>query len=149
MEELCYAAFVEKYLDSKARPADRIREHVRSAYIEPALRRGDPTVAILAGDIVRDLHLTNRIPSVCAALRSWALLNENHLSIEKDEGPPSGQSTTVKITYRLPVAGSSLENAKAAALARWDAVRGVGREMYAQLGGGEAFLKAEREAWGE
>jgi hypothetical protein len=122
-----------------------IREHVRASYIEPAIRKGDPTVAILAGDIVKDLHLTNRTPAVCSALRSRAFLKENRLAIEKDEGPPKGVGTSVRITYRL----SDVPRPPTERMAAFDALRGLGKQTYAALGGGEAHLRAEREAWGD
>jgi 5-methylcytosine-specific restriction protein B len=81
--------------------ADRVREHARREYIDPARRRGDSTVRIVAGDVQRAVNLSNRAALVCQALKSHKFLKENHLVLEKWEGPPGGVSTTVKAVYRL------------------------------------------------
>ena len=56
--------------------ADRIRRHVRARYIDPVRRDGGNTVTIRAGDVARDLHLGNRVPTVCSALGSKLLLEQ-------------------------------------------------------------------------
>jgi hypothetical protein len=38
--------------------ADQVREHVRHQYIEPARRRGDSTVRIVAGDVQKAVRLS-------------------------------------------------------------------------------------------
>jgi hypothetical protein len=58
-------------------------------YVEPALRRGDSTLEIVAGNVHKSLGLNNRVPIVCQALKSRDFLDENHLEIEKIEGPSS------------------------------------------------------------
>ncbi len=50
--------------------ADQIREYVWIRYIEPARHRGDATVSIKSGDVVKGLNLKNKTPNVCTALRS-------------------------------------------------------------------------------
>jgi len=35
------------------------------------------------------------------------------------------------------------------AITSWDELRGIGKETFEALGGGEAFIKSEREAWGD
>src|ERR1035438_5260600 len=81
--------------------ADRVREHARREYIEPARRRREPTVRIVAGEVQKAVRLSNRVALVCQALKSHKFLDENHLVLEKWDGPPSGMSTTVIFTYRL------------------------------------------------
>src|ERR1035438_3427564 len=78
--------------------ADRVREHARHEYIEPARRRRDPTVRIVAGEVQKAVRLSNRVALVCQALKSHKFLEENHLVLEKWDGPPSGMSTTVIFT---------------------------------------------------
>jgi hypothetical protein len=83
------------------RYADQVREHARQVYIEPARRRGDSTVRIVAGDVQKAVRLVHRTALVCQALRSHKFIEENHLALQKWDGPPSGMSTTVTFTYRL------------------------------------------------
>jgi hypothetical protein len=85
----------------QVRYADQVREHARHEYIEPARRRGDSAVRIVAGDVQKAVRLVNRTALVCQALKSHKFLEENHLALEKWDGPPSGMSTTVTFTYRL------------------------------------------------
>src|ERR1700722_16593342 len=88
---------------------EKSREYASQEYVEPARRRGDSTVQITAGDIHKALGFRNRVPTVCQALQSKKFLEENQLVLEKIEGPPSGQSTTVAFTYRLKDGGQCRE----------------------------------------
>jgi len=127
--------------------AEQVREHARLEYIEPARRRNQATVRILAGDVQKAVHLHNRVPLVCQALKSHKFLDENHLILEKWEGPPSGMSTTVTFTYRLLDAGQSepAEPAESPLLK----LRGIAKDVFQSLGGGEAFIRKEREQFAE
>ena len=124
--------------------ATDIREYARAKYVEPARARRESTIRIVAGEVHKGVRLSNRVPQVCQALKSQKFLNENHLVLEKLEGPPSGLSTTVTFTYRLldeagqpPVIGS----------ADWSfgGLRGIAKDVFKSLGGGEAFIRKERE----
>jgi hypothetical protein len=119
-----------------------VQKHVRERYVDPARRRGEMTVRVVAGDIHRALKLENRIPLVCNAIKSHKFLDENHLAIEKIEGPPSGQSTTVTVTYRvLPEAPSATGKQPHPLLA----LRAAGKQLFDELGGGENYIRAMRE----
>ena len=123
--------------------ADRVREHARREYVEPARRRRDPTVRIVAGEVQKAVRLSNRVALVCQALKSHKFLDENHLVLEKWDGPPSGMSTTVTFTYRLlDEAGQTSSQP-----AEWPflRLRGIGKDVFQSLGGGEAFIRKERE----
>jgi hypothetical protein len=120
---------------------DRIREYVRRQYIEPARKRGDITVRIVAGDVHKALRLQNRSPQVCSALRSRKFLEENRLALEKAEGPPGGASTTMKFTYRMLDVAPARSGSDDPLMRLW----GIGREVFQSLGGGEAFIRSERE----
>jgi hypothetical protein len=122
--------------------ADQVREYARVTYIEPARKRHESTVRIMAGDVHKALHLEGRVPSVCQALGGSKFLEENHLTLEKREGPPSGQSTTVVFTYRLVDEQAIPDEMQDSPLLRlW----GIGKEVFESLGGGEAFIRRERE----
>jgi hypothetical protein len=111
-------------------------------YIEPARARHESSVRIVAGDVQKAVRLNNRVPLICQALKSSKFLDENHLVLEKWEGPPSGMSTTVVFTFRL-----LNEAANAAPRPEWPfaKLRGIAKEAFSSLGGGEAFIRQERE----
>ena len=122
---------------------DRVREFARLKYIEPAKARHESTVRIVAGEVHKAVQLSNRVPLVCQALKSRKFLNENDLVLEKREGPPSGMGTTVAYTYRL----LNDDRKEANPQPEWPflKLRGVAKEVFTSLGGGEAFIQKERE----
>jgi hypothetical protein len=112
-------------------------------YIEPGRRRRDITVRIVAGEVHRELGLNNRFPTVCNALSARKFLEENRLVLEKREGPPKGLGSRVAFTFRLldePVPASG-EPAQPSLMS----LRGIGKEIFQSLGGGEAFIRRGRE----
>jgi len=121
--------------------ADRVREYARLQYVEPARRRHQSTVKIVAGEVHKALHLDGRVPAVCAALKGPKFLTENRLVLEKWDGPPSGQSTTVAFTYRLGEEQPQLAAKEDSLLRLW----GIGKEVFQSLGGAETFIRRERE----
>ena len=127
--------------------AEQVRKYARLEYIEPARRRNEATVRIVAGEVQKAVRLTNRVPLVCQALKSHKFLDENHLILEKWEGPPSGMSTTVTFTYRL----LDSDQKGPSAPAEWPLLklRGIARDVFHSLGGGEAFIRKEREQFYE
>lgn len=129
----------------KQSDTDRSRAFAKREFVEPARRRGDTLVRIVAGDVHRALGLKNRVPAVCQALRSKKFLVENHLELEKTEGPPSLTSTTVVFTYRLRNAGTVKPELRENGA--FLALRGVAKNVFAGLGGGEAFIRRERESF--
>jgi hypothetical protein len=123
--------------------ADRVREHARLEYIEPAKRRHESTIRIVAGEVQKAVRLSNRVSLVCQALKSHKFLDENHLVLEKWDGPPSGMSTTVTFTYRLMDDAGQTSSPPA----EWPflRLRGIAKDVFRSLGGGEAFIRKERE----
>ena len=126
--------------------ADSIRSHVHAQYIEPARRRGDETITVVAGAVLRDLQLRgDYAPSVCSALRARKFSAEYGLELIKVDGPKSKSSTTTAFTYRLPPSlGTGHRQPVRNAIRD---VRGIGRDMFAAVGGGERWLRREREAF--
>ncbi len=120
--------------------SDQIRAYARERFIEPARKRGETTVRIVAGDIVRALQMAGRVPSVCQSMKSNIFLEENGLTIVRQEGPPSGQGTRVAITYQLAKGTAGASPGREAFLA----LRGIGKAVFESLGGGEAYLRRER-----
>ena len=120
-------------------PTDQVREIARVRFVEPARKKRASTFEIVAGDVHRELGFSNRVPLVCNALRSGAFLVANHLELVKWDGPPSGQSTTVRFTYRF------IDRASSPRPSSFLALRGIGKEVFRSLGGAEAFIGSERE----
>lgn len=120
--------------------SDAIRRHAHEKYLSPARRRREKTVSINVGEVHRELGLSNRIPLVCAALGSKKFLREHGLQILSKTGPPSGQSTTVTFTYAMVPS----KQEKRSLDEIWNSLRGIGKNVYASFGGGEAYLRQER-----
>lgn len=123
--------------------ADRVRQYSSKHYIEPARRRGDTTVRIVAGDVHKGVHFSNRVPVVCQALKSRKFMDENGLELEKLEGPPSGLSTKAAFTYRIKASHMGVREETS----EWPflRLRGIAKDVFRSLGGGEEFIRNERE----
>jgi hypothetical protein len=124
----------------RTQDTDRVRDYARREYIDLARRRGESTVRIVAGDIHRALRLHNRVPLVCSALASGEFLRKNHLRIEKREGPPSMMSTTVTFTYVIEDLAATQPTQPSLYQ-----LRGIAKKAFQELGGGEEFLRSERD----
>ncbi len=120
--------------------ADQIRVYAREKYVLPARQRRQNQFSINAGNIVRELQIAGRAPAVCSALKTRRFLQSNDLRLVGASGPKSGQSTTVTYTYEfLEGNPSSPEHDDS-----WNQLRGTLKDVFAELGGGEAYLRAER-----
>jgi hypothetical protein len=119
--------------------AERVRVWVEENVIQPAKARGEKVVTVTAGEVHRYLGLKNRVPLVCQALKSKRLLDKNHLVLKEVSGPPSGLSTTLRITYEI---GDSAPPPNPF----WG-LRGIAKDVFKQLGGGENFIRQERESF--
>jgi hypothetical protein len=91
------------------------------------------------------LALNNRVPLVCAALGSKKFLTEHGLRIVSKTGPPSGQSTTVTFTYEI--VGKRQDDVELSRQEAWNRLRGSMKDIFAEYGGGEAYLRAERASF--
>jgi hypothetical protein len=120
--------------------SDLVRQHVVEVYLRAARRRSDRTFSVNVGAVHKALGLNNRVPLVCAALGSKKFLSENHLRLISKSGPPSGQSTTVTFTYEIEDATRE----KRGSTDPWLALRGIAKDVFAKLGGGETFIRRER-----
>ena len=128
--------------------ASAIREHAARTYVKAAKQRGLKEFTIRAGDVHREMGFKeNRVPAVCSALKSQKFLIENGLRLLEQSGPPSGMSTTVRMTYEFTeVSGDESQRSRPDSFL---ALRGILREVFQELGGGENFIRKEREAWGD
>ena len=127
-------------LGTSTSDSDLVRQHAAKVYLREARRRGEATFSVNVGTVHRVLGLRNRVPLVCAALTSKKFLAENGLKLLSRTGPPSGQSTTVTYTYEFVerVEKQSTQPDP------WLQLRGIAKDIFAALGGGEAFIRAER-----
>lgn len=120
--------------------ADRIRQYATEKYVLPARQQRHKRLSIRAGDVVRELKLTGKTPAVCSALKTREFLQSNDLQLVDTSGPKSGQSTTVVYTYEFASSKQSPPEAEDS----WSRLRGALKDVFAELGGGEAYLRAER-----
>jgi hypothetical protein len=122
--------------------ADRVRQYVLTECIRPARERGDREVSVTAGDVHKALGLKNRIPLVCAALRSARFQAANNLRLKEVTGPPSGMSTTVKFTFEILSSDSG--RGATAVNPLWQ-LRGIAKGVFEKPGEWEDLIKQERE----
>jgi hypothetical protein len=98
-----YYKLNKKYLkieeDQLIRPSDRVRDHVKRNYIDPAKKAGKKTLSVRAGDIHKELGFSRRIPVVCSVLRSRKLSKHCGIELTYIGGP--NNSTTTTFTYQL------------------------------------------------
>ena len=133
------------------KPTEQTKKHVISTYVEPARQKGEKTIQVRVGNVQKELGWINRTPSVFSTLSSKEFQQEAGVElIEKTGGPPSGgPSTTWKFIYQ--VLGESGHNAPAErTVSKGNGLRGLYglcAETFKALGGGEEFLRRERE-WG-
>ena len=121
--------------------ADDIREYSAKAFVVPARQGGQERFSIRVGDVVRELRLYRSIPAVCSALKTKEFRRANGLRLVDETGPSKSRlSTTTVDTYEFvdpePPADSSAD--------AWFRLRGALKDVFAELGGGEAYLQAER-----
>ena len=133
------------------KPTELTKKHVISKYVNPARQKGEKTVQVRVGNVQKELGWTNRTPSVFSTLSSKEFQQEAGVTlIEKTGGPPSGgPSTTWRFVYQ--VLGEGEDAARAAKAVPGGtglrALYGLCAEAFEALGGGEEFLRRERE-WG-
>ena len=120
--------------------ADKIRLYGEEKYVLLARREKLHRFSIRVGDVVRDLKLTGRAPAVCSALKTNEFLGKNNLRLVETKGPKSGQSTTVVYTYEFRNSDASPPPTEDS----WTRLRGALKDVFSDLGGGEAYLRAER-----
>ncbi len=133
------------------KPTEQTKNHVISAYVKPARQNGERTVQVRVGTVQKELGWTNRTPSVFSTLSSKEFQKEAGIElIQKVGGPPSGgPSTTVQFVYQV-LDGAENTTPGAKVVPKRDGLRelyGLCAGTFKALGGGEAFLRRERE-WG-
>jgi hypothetical protein len=130
-------------------PTNTTKKHVITNYVIPARQRGEKTLQIRVGNIAKELGWTNRTPSVFSTLSSQSFQRQAGLKlVEKRGGPASGgPSTTVQFVYKI-LAPESPTTQPEGAIPNGVGVMdlyGIGAEAFKQLGGGDEYLRRERE----
>ena len=122
--------------------SDSIRDYASEVYVRTARQKGLRSFSINVGEVHKALTLQNRVPPVCTALRSAKFLELNGLRMVSESGPPSGLSTTVVYTYEFvdDDKGGRVDTRQDA----WNRLRGALKDVFAELGGGENYLRNER-----
>jgi hypothetical protein len=120
--------------------ADDIRDYSAKTFVVPARQRGQRRFSIRVGEVVRELRLYQSVAAVCSALKTKEFQSANHLRLVDATGPKSGLSTTVVYTYEFV----DPERPAEPGVDAWSRLRGALKEVFAELGGGEAYLQAER-----
>ena len=120
--------------------SDSVRQYATDKYVRPTQHRGARTLSINVGEVHKAVALRNRVPLVCQALESDKFLRANELKLISKTGPPSGQSTTVTYTYEFIDT-----NPPSPKEDPWANLRGALKDVFADLGGGEQYLRAERD----
>jgi hypothetical protein len=127
--------------------ADQIRTYARDTYVVPARAEHEKRFTIRTGDVVRGMKLALMYtPAVCSALKTKRFLQENDLCLISKAGPPSGQTTTVTYTYEFANPRRK-EDGRLDRQEAWERLRGALRDVYAEYGGGEAYLRAVRASF--
>jgi hypothetical protein len=131
------------------KPTEQAKRHVIATYVTPARQKGEETIQVRVGSVEKELGWINRAPSVFSTLSSKEFQREAGVElIEKRGGPPSGgPSTTVQFVYRVLDALRHEGAAKKAApkgIGLLD-LYGIGADAFKQLGGGEKYLRRERQ----
>ena len=86
--------------------------------------------------------MNGRAPAICSALKTREFLDQNALRLVSKTGPPSGQSTTVTYTYEF--VDKEQDNDQLGRQEAWNRLRGALKDVFAELGGGENYLRNER-----
>jgi hypothetical protein len=124
--------------------ADAIRSHAREKYVAAARAQRKKRFSIRTGDVVREMRLPWRsTPAVCSALKTREFIEQNALRLVNTKGPRSGQTTTVTYEYEFADqrrGGELLDRQDA-----WNRLQGALKDIFAELGGGENYLRKERE----
>jgi hypothetical protein len=133
--------------------SDRVRKYVANQYIAPARLSGTKTVTVRAGDVHKAMEWDlKKVPQVCSALSTRKFLSLANVELIERKGPPSGQSTTVEFKFRLLPLGAANQDLSPKKNtspngAGLDQLYGILADTFKELGGGEAYLRAERN-WG-
>jgi hypothetical protein len=85
-------------VDSSQSQADRIRRFACDYYVAPARRDGLAEIKIRAGDVHRDMRLTNALPAVCSAIGGNRFAQMANVTLAERTGPANGSNVFFRFT---------------------------------------------------
>lgn len=88
--------------------ADLLRAFLVRRYVRPAEAQGLREIEIRAGDVHKEIGLTNRMPAVCSVLDGKLFREQNRLELVSRSGPPQG--TNAVFRFRLPARETTSES---------------------------------------
>jgi hypothetical protein len=138
--------------------SNQIRRVAKERYVDPAIRMGQSEFSIPVRGLLDSLLSSgfprNHTPQVCNAIQTTKFLGPNGLEIDHVDGPPSGQSPTVVVHYKVveratqaetgspkPVRDAEVVDAAARANRLASGLKGLLSEELAEYGGAEAFVR--------
>jgi hypothetical protein len=74
--------------------SDQVRDHVFKKYVLTVRKHGWKQVAVVAGEVAKDMHLSNRLPLVCGAIGALKFQREHQISLLSRTGPGQGAHAT-------------------------------------------------------
>jgi hypothetical protein len=141
--------------------SDLVRARAKARYVEPAILAGMNRFSIPVKSLMKELEAEgfpkNHARQFCTALTSDKFLRANGLEKEDVDGPPSKESPTVVVHYRVAnsvtnsktgsvelegkTANPTAETPSERAYRLTEKMRGLLKDEIAEYGGGEAFLR--------
>jgi hypothetical protein len=141
--------------------SDQVRSVAEEKYVHPAIQAGKDHFSIAVRDLMDILHAqgfpARNWPQICTAIQTDKFLRTNNLEIESVEGPPSKQSTTVVVRYRVTGNKTRVLSETTPQRARipeareetpdeWafrvtEKIRGILKDEIAQFGGAEGYIR--------
>ena len=139
--------------------SDQIRRVAKEKYVDPAVKSGRTEFAIpvrgMLDSLVSANFPRNHTPQICSSIQTTKFLVPNGLEIVGVDGPPSGQSTTLVVHYRITgkatdgmgkqgtnVANDvAAEDAGARAKRLVSGLKGLLKEELSEYGGAESFVQ--------
>lgn len=95
LEQNSISTIESNELPEKESLVSKAREYINKQ-IQMAKQEGLSEIILICNDIQKALGVTNRTPSICAAMYDCMSMKDQILF-----APPSGKSTTVKIKYYI------------------------------------------------
>ncbi|UCG11555.1 MAG: hypothetical protein JSU72_13590 [Deltaproteobacteria bacterium] len=80
----------------RVRPSDQVRKYAKRNYIDFARERNESTVSIRAGEVHSGLDFKNRVPLVCAVLRSKIFQDICRINLRETIGKENTTTTIFK-----------------------------------------------------
>ena len=141
--------------------SEQVRRVAEREHVHPAIRAGNHRFSIAVRDLMTVLQPTGfpgkNWPQICSAIQAEKFLRANGLEIESVEGPPSKQSSTVVVRYRIvdpkpreqpaaPPGGAADPKTNQESPEEWahrmtGKLFGLMKEEIAAFGGAEAYLR--------